>query len=72
MFMQAEAEQKVEKLAKEGDRKRDEEAKDKKAAVKAAASKKKAEMSASMKLLKQVSQDASSSSKTLAKASSKK
>ena len=83
MFQQAEAEQKVEKIAKEGDRKRDEEAKEakeaksKKAAVKAAAAKKiatsKAEKSASMKLLKQVSQDAASSShKKLAKVSKKK
>merc|ERR1712216_496063 len=78
MFQQAEAEQKVEKLAKEGDRKRDEaakeakEAKSKKAAVKKAAAKKaaakkvaasKAEKSASQKLLKQISQDAKSSPK---------
>lgn len=74
MFQQAEAEQKVEKLAKEGDHKRDAEAKSKKAAVKAAAAKKvatsKAEKSASMKLLKQVSQDASTTShKKLAKVS---
>jgi len=79
MFQQAEAEQKVEKLAKEGDHKRDQEAKSKKAAVKAAAAKKvatsRAEKSASMKLLKQVSQDASESSTTqkkLAKASTAK
>jgi len=69
MFQQAEAEQKVEKLAKEGDRKRDEEAKskEKKAAVKKAAAAKmatsKAEKSASIKLLNQVSQDAKASPK---------
>lgn len=73
MFQQAEAEQKVEKLAKEGDHKRDAETKSKKAAVKAAAAKKvasstsKAEKSASMKLLNQVSQDAATSTKKLAK-----
>ena len=76
MFQQAEAEQKVEKIAKEGDEKRDEEVKSKKAAVKAAAAKKmatsKAEKSASMKLLKQVSQDASATShKKLASAPKK-
>ncbi len=75
MFQQAEAEQKVEKLAKEGDHKRDEDAQSKKAAVKAAAAKKmatsKAEKSASMKLLKQVSQDASATSHKKLKAAKK-